>query len=90
MKTVRLDGKNSTLVAEEVCEILRKKGSVVLIPTETVYGLIARADDPVSAERIFRLKHRSGSKRLGWFIGNWRNLEKYGVLLAPRVNLFAF
>ena len=81
MKTVRLDGKNCDLVADEVCEILRQKGGVVLVPTETVYGLIARADDPAAAERIFRLKHRSGSKRLGWFIGNWRDLEKYGVLL---------
>ena len=49
--------------------------------TETVYGLIARADDEVAIRRIFELKRRPPDKRLGWFVGDWRTLKDYGVEL---------
>ena len=81
MKKFQLEKSNLEVVADEVCRILKQPGAVVLVPTETVYGLIARADDPAAQERIFELKHRSGNKRLGWFIGNWRKLSSYGVVL---------
>ena len=60
---------------------LRRPGAVVLVPTETVYGLVARSSDREAAERIYELKHRSGSKRLGWFVGDWRILRDFGVIL---------
>lgn len=34
------------------------RGEVVAIPTETVYGLAARADDPAAVERMAELKGR--------------------------------
>lgn len=65
----------------ELTKALSVKGAVALVPTETVYGLIARVDDEFARERIFELKYRDAGKVLGWFIGDWRNLSDYGVKL---------
>ena len=74
--------------AANVAEVLRRPGSVAVVPTETVYGVISRVTDE-GAERIYALKHRSGSKRLGWFVGDLRILEKHGVILTPTVRELA-
>ena len=69
-------------VASQTAEILKNDGAVAAVPTETVYGLVARVT-AAGAERIYALKHRSGGKRLGWFVGDWRKLEERGVILTP-------
>jgi len=57
--------------AREAAEILRTvPGAVLLVPTETVYGLICRADDPAAVEKIYRMKHRDGTRRLGVFVSS--------------------
>lgn len=68
-------------IAKKATQILQKDGAVILVPTETVYGLIARADDLVAKERIYQLKKREENKRLGWFIFDWKKVDKYGILL---------
>ena len=39
-------------------------GKPVIVPTETVYGLMARADDPVAVDAIYALKGRNFDKPL--------------------------
>ena len=68
--------------AAEAAAVLARPGSVALVPTETVYGLVARVGDKAAYARIFELKQRSPAKVLGWFIGDWRTLKTYGVKLA--------
>ena len=75
-------------VAAQAAEILKNTGAVAVVPTETVYGLVARVT-PAGAERIYALKHRSGGKRLGWFVGDWRKIEEYGVILTPAARKLA-
>lgn len=65
--------------AREVAAAFDLPGAVVLVPTETVYGLVCCADDPEAIRRIYFLKHRSEAKPLGWFIGDWHKLPEYGV-----------
>ncbi len=87
---LRLD-LNSTAVADaakDVAAALRTPGSIAAVPTETVYGIVSRVSDE-GAEKIYSLKHRVGNKRLGWFVGDWRTLEKYGVILTPAVRKLA-
>src|SRR5205085_6312307 len=38
------------------------RGGVVVIPTDTVYGLATRADNPAGIERIYELKGRPAEK----------------------------
>lgn len=67
--------------AAVTAEALNTPGAVALVPTETVYGLVAKVKDEKAYERIFELKQRSAAKVLGWFISDWYDLEKYGVKL---------
>ena len=68
--------------AARCAEILRAPGAVALVPTETVYGLVARVEDRVAYNKIFELKQRSAAKVLGWFVSDWRTLSDYGVTLS--------
>ena len=79
---------SATEAAAAVAEVLRAPGGAAVVPTETVYGLVSRVT-PEGAERIYALKHRSGSKRLGWFVGDWRCLGRYGVEVTPAVRKLA-
>lgn len=49
-------------------DLLATPGTVLLAPTETVYGLICAADDPAARERIYQLKHRPQNKMLANFV----------------------
>ncbi len=86
MDIFKLDvpGEAPAAAVSAVAERLRSPGVVAAVPTETVYGLVSSVT-PEGAERIYRLKHRSGSKRLGWFVGDWRILDRYGVHLTALV-----
>lgn len=42
----------------EVAETLLKPGSIAVIPTDTVYGVVARAADQSAVARLYQLKHR--------------------------------
>ena len=68
--------------ARRVARVLETPGAVALVPTETVYGLVARVDDPAAYNRIFELKQRSAAKVLGWFVPDWKDLARYGVQMA--------
>ena len=81
MKKFLLSDGNVEYIAGVIAETLKIDGSVVLLPTETVYGLAARAGDKAAEKRIYELKHRAAAKRLGWFVGDWRKLPQYGVIL---------
>ena len=39
---------------------LKVEGAVGIIPTDTVYGVVAQATDPAAVQRLYRLKHREG------------------------------
>ena len=75
------DGENTAAVADAVQNALQAPGAVVLIPTETVYGLICNAGDAEAVRKIYALKGRAESKPLAWFVADWRTLPEYGVAL---------
>ena len=60
---------------------LVRSGSVGVIPTDTLYGLVCRYDDPESVERIYRLKRRDRSKPCIVLIDEIERLAEFGVLL---------
>jgi L-threonylcarbamoyladenylate synthase len=43
-----------------LAEHLRVPGEIAIIPTDTVYGVVARAADPEAVARLYKLKHREG------------------------------
>jgi L-threonylcarbamoyladenylate synthase len=54
-------------------------GEVVVIPTDTVYGLAARPDLPLAVSAIFALKGRPGDKPLPILGGSVSQLESVAV-----------
>ena len=67
--------------AQRAASVLRKPGAVILVPTETVYGLVCRAQDKTACARIFELKQRPESKLIGWFVSGSSMLKKHGVII---------
>lgn len=63
-------------------DILRR-GGVVAIPTDTVYGLAASLDHPLAIERIFSIKGRSGTKAIPILISDTSVLERLANDLSP-------
>ena len=59
-------------------EIL-KKGGVVVLPTDTLYGIIGSAFSKKAVERIYQIKGRSEGKPFIVLITSYKDLEKFGV-----------
>jgi L-threonylcarbamoyladenylate synthase len=57
-----------------------KEGKVVVCPTDTVYGLLADADNKIAVRKIFRIKKRRFQKPLPLFVRNLRTAKKLAYL----------
>lgn len=53
---------------KKAAELLKQKGAVLIVPTETVYGLICDWDDEEARKKIYDLKHRSPTKLFAAFV----------------------
>jgi L-threonylcarbamoyladenylate synthase len=75
-------GKDETVEIIDCClEVLNRPGSVLLVPTETVYGLVCRWDDKEAIERIYELKGREKAKPLALFADSVDTLKKFDLYL---------
>lgn len=43
---------------EQIAKTLARKGNIVVMPTDTVYGVVGRAKDQQAVERLYALKRR--------------------------------
>ena len=75
MEVLKLTCKNVAEIVDRVLPIL-KRGGVVVIPTDTVYGLAADARNPQAVKKIFAIKQRPEQKKLPVFIGSIKEAEK--------------
>ena len=66
---------------ERALAVLAEPGGVVLLPTETVYGLVCDWEDAVARERIYALKGRDRDKPLAMFAADAAMAERFGVRL---------
>ena len=53
---------------KKASELLNKEGSVLIVPTETVYGLVCNWNDEIARTKIYHLKHRSPAKLFAAFV----------------------
>jgi L-threonylcarbamoyladenylate synthase len=77
MDLSRCTRKVAALAAVEALEA----GELVILPTDTVYGLAARADDEAAVKRVFEAKQRPADRPLPILIPDAEQLER--VALAP-------
>ena len=77
MDSIELDDTKE-LILKCVAQ-LRKPGSVIILPTETVYGLVCRWGDDIARQRIYTLKERDGAKPFQMMISAVDQLEQFNV-----------
>jgi len=78
-----------TEIVNSCIEILKRPGTVLLIPTETVYGLVCRWDDKAAVERIYELKGREKAKPLALFVDSVGTLKKFDFHLNENAEKLA-
>ena len=62
-------------------EIL-KNGGVVLMPTDTIYGIVGSALNPKTVEKIYKIKKRLPEKPCINLIGSLNELDKFSIKLS--------
>ena len=60
-----------------------RKGGLVAVPTETVYGLAASAEDGVAVQMIYDLKNRDYDKPVSVLVTGMEMVEKYCRNIPP-------
>ncbi|MFA5124296.1 MAG: L-threonylcarbamoyladenylate synthase [Patescibacteria group bacterium] len=68
---------------KEITKIL-KSGGIGVMPTDTIYGLLGRATNKKTVERIYRVRHRSPEKPLIIIISSLADLNSFGIKLPAR------
>jgi L-threonylcarbamoyladenylate synthase len=59
------------------CAEILNGGGVICVPTDTVYGLICRWDNPNAIERMYSIKVRDIGKPFAVFTDSWNRIEPY-------------
>lgn len=79
MKIVKLTEESYFGVFSEA-EIILKSGGIVICPTDTVYGILGRADSSKTLRKIFALKKRPTEKALPVFVKDIPTARKYAYI----------
>jgi len=71
--------KNLDVESSLIAAVARslKEGRVLVLPTDTIYGLSCRADDRAAIKKIFRLKKRDPKFALMVLVNSLAMLKKY-------------
>lgn len=60
---------------ELACDVLRK-GGVIAVPTDTIYGIAARVDDSKALNRIYQIKGRDTTKPLSVCLSSLEDIDQ--------------
>ncbi|MGM0629286.1 MAG: L-threonylcarbamoyladenylate synthase [Patescibacteria group bacterium] len=66
-------------VTSHLAADLLKEGAVGVIPTDTIYGLVSRADDSRGVERVYKLKRRDLEKPCIVLIKEIEDINNFGI-----------
>jgi L-threonylcarbamoyladenylate synthase len=65
-----------------------KKGSIGVIPTDTIYGIVGSALDSQVVEKIYVLRKRSKDKPMIILISSIKDLDKFNIKLSEKQKNF--
>src|SRR3989338_6697138 len=81
METIKVDENNFEETVDRAVEVLGN-GGVVVVPTDTVYGLAADAGNEEAVKKIFEIKGRAEDKKLPVFVSSFEMLGQNSVLTS--------
>lgn len=87
MKEISTSSFDTNEIVFEVVKAL-KKGGVVVVPTDTVYGLAADARNEKAVDKVFRIKGRDRKKALPVFVSSFDMLNDIVHIEDERVGNF--
>lgn len=61
-----------------------KRGLIGVIPTDTIYGVVASAFDQKAVEKLYRLRKRSSGKPSIVLISDINQITQFGINLTPK------
>ena len=70
--------------SSDVAVVLRR-GALVVIPSETIYGIVARAADPAAVARLYRVRGRDRGKPCIVLIASIGDITRLGLRLPPQM-----
>ncbi len=65
-----------------------KRGGIGVIPTDTLYGLVGRAEMPEAVERIYKVRRRDSHKPCIVLISSLEDLKKFHVAVTDEIKTF--
>jgi L-threonylcarbamoyladenylate synthase len=89
MNELTLDGTTGapgTAEVEQIRDCL-VAGGVVLLPTDTVYGLAVHPTRPDAKARLFAMKRRPGGRNLPIMVASLDGLDGLGVIVTEQARL---
>ena len=75
---MRLIQKNKKNIKEIVTAL--KNGAVLILPTDTIYGLVCDAVNDQSVKKIFKIKNRAKQKSLPIFVSGIKQAKKFATI----------
>lgn len=65
-----------------------KNGGVVVMPTDTIYGIVASALLPKAVEKVFYLRKRDSHKPVIILIADFSDLEQFSITIDGQLRKF--
>ena len=66
-----------------------RAGAVIAFPTDTLYGVGARATDPAAVARLYQVKRRPSGQPMVWLVTDQAQVERFAVVSAAATELMA-
>ena len=83
---VKLKQKNSRAVVEKTSAILNR-GGLVISPSDTVYGLLVRADSEQAIRKLINFKNRPPGKPISIFLRSIKEISRYAFVTEKKYRL---
>src|SRR6266566_772795 len=64
-----------------------RAGGVIAFPTDTLYGVGARAADPAAVARLYQVKRRPSEQPMVWLVTDRSQVERFAVVSAAATAL---
>ncbi len=87
MEIVKVGENNFDEAVDRAVEVLAS-GGVVVVPTDTVYGLAADYRNEDAVRKVFEIKGRAEDKKLPVFVSSFEMLDKVADVKDERVKKF--
>jgi L-threonylcarbamoyladenylate synthase len=83
MQQYLLKSGNLQDIVKKCSASLKKPGSFLLVPTETVYGLVCSWNDILGREHIYKAKKRAENKPFQMLVSNVKMVKSFGGIISP-------